>query len=75
MRLGIAHNVDRIKGRLREGERVELLLARQGKLKTLVVQLSAQRPTYYEVGIKDGFGRRELRRLERWLGQELAMPD
>lgn len=62
------------KRRLREGEWVELLLSRHGRIQHLSLQLGAERPTHYEIGLQEGFGRRELRRMGDWLGQELALP-
>lgn len=67
-------NFEERKRRLREGEWVQLLLSRHGRILRLDLQLGPVRPLHYEIGVVEGFGRRELRRMSDWLGQELAMP-
>ena len=60
---------------MREREVVELLIARHGRMKSLMVELGPARPAAYEILLQEDFGRRQLRRLEAWLGQELAQAD
>jgi predicted metalloprotease with PDZ domain len=63
---------DGFKARLRPGESVDVLLARQGRLLRLTVQAGEARPLRYEIRGRDNFGSRELKRLQDWLGQPLA---
>jgi predicted metalloprotease with PDZ domain len=59
--------------RLRPGEQVELLLARRGRITRVSLPLEEARPATYEIRVQPDFGRRELRRLESWLGQPLEL--
>lgn len=68
-------NLEDRKQRLRPGERVEFLLARNQRLLRLPVVLGEARPAHYEIKVRERFGRRELERMSDWLGQELAMPE
>jgi predicted metalloprotease with PDZ domain len=63
---------DRLR-RLRPGDTVSLLLARRGRIRTVDLVLARARPVTYELGLSPGFGARQLRRLESWLGQELRV--
>lgn len=59
-------------GRLQPGQEVQLLLARRGRIMELAVVLDEARPVTYEIMLDEDFGKRHLRRLESWLGQELV---
>lgn len=61
--------------RLRPGEDVELLIARRGKIMSVPLRLTESIPATYEIGVVPDFGKRELRRLETWLGQPLELTD
>lgn len=61
--------------RLRPGEDVELLIARRGRIISVPVRLQESIPATYEIGVMPDFGRRELRRLEAWLGQPLELAE
>lgn len=58
--------------RLQPGLEVQLLLARRGRIMELPVVLDEARPATYEIMLDGDFGKRHLRRLESWLGQELV---
>ena len=59
--------------RLRPGEDVELLIARRGRIIELPLRLEESRPATYEILVQTGFGGRQLRRMEAWLGQSLKL--
>ena len=62
---------DRRMRQLEPGERVELLLARRGRIMTVSLLLAVSRPERYFIGLDEDASQRSLRRLERWLGQDL----
>lgn len=61
--------------RLRPGEDVALLIARRGRIMTIPLRLEESIPATYGIGVVPDFGKRELRRLESWLGQPLELAD
>jgi predicted metalloprotease with PDZ domain len=60
--------------RLDAGERVELLVSRHDRLFELTLELDLARPERYEVLPAPAAGKREMERLQSWLGQPLKAP-
>jgi predicted metalloprotease with PDZ domain len=61
-----------LKDRLRPGETVEFLLARQGRMLTLPVTAGEARPRRYEIRPLDRVSDRQINRLQGWLGQRVV---
>ncbi len=59
--------------RLQPGNNVELLISRRGRIMTIALELEESRPATFEVLLDPDFGKRQLRRLESWLGQSLQV--
>ena len=57
--------------RLEPGQSAELLIARRGRVMTLTTQLAEARPATFEIRLQPNIGKRQIRRLGNWLGQEL----
>lgn len=55
--------------RLRPEQQVVVLLARQGQILSLPLTTGERRPGRYEIRSLPRFGDRQMRRLQRWLGQ------
>ena len=55
----------------RPGEETTLLVARRGKITRLAIKLDAAIPDKYEIVLQSGFGKGDVRRLQRLLGQNL----
>ncbi len=70
----VRSNLDDRLQRLRPGEEVRLLISRQERLQSLSLELDPARPLNYQILMQADAGRREIRRLESWLGQELQRP-
>jgi predicted metalloprotease with PDZ domain len=57
--------------RLQPGTDVSLLIARRGRILNIPITIEEARSATYELKLSPEFGKRELKRLESWLGQSL----
>jgi predicted metalloprotease with PDZ domain len=64
-------NLDDRLARLRPGEVVELTLARRERLMQLSLPLAEARPQDYEISLQENPARRQKRRLQEWLLQDM----
>jgi predicted metalloprotease with PDZ domain len=70
MRVTPGDYADRVQ-RLREGDEIELTIARHERLMRLPLTVQAQIPDSYVILSEADIGRREKRRLQAWLGRDL----
>ena len=53
------------------GRKTTLLVARRGQIITLEIELEAAIPERFDIVLKPVFGKRQINRLQSWLGQDL----
>ena len=54
------------------GEDAALLISRRGKIISLDIKLDVAIPDRFEIGLKQGFGKRDISHLQGLLGQSLS---
>ena len=64
-------NLEKLMTSFRPGEQVSLLVSRRGKVINLDITLDVAIPDRFEIMLKSGFGKRDISRLKRLLGQDL----
>jgi predicted metalloprotease with PDZ domain len=62
--------LDKLMNNYQPGEETSLLISRRGAILKLEIKLGVAIPTHYEIGLKEGYRQRQIKRLRNLLGQD-----